>query len=181
MQDHEIVSLYFARDERAIGETQTKYGTLCRTLAMRILDDAQDSEECVNDTWLETWNTIPPHRPDSLQAYVCRIVRCLSLDRLRRRTRRKRSGILIPLEEIAECLPDTDTEPDNSRLPELMESFLASLSADDRRLFLGRYWHGYSPARLADAYGLTKNAVNLRIKRLRDRLRDHLAKGGIRV
>ena len=181
MQDHEIVSLYFARDERAIGETQSKYGTLCRTLAMRILDDAQDSEECVNDTWLETWNTIPPHRPDSLQAYVCRITRCLSLDRLRRRTRKKRSGILIPLEEIAECLPDTDTEPDNSRLSELMESFLASLSADDRRLFLGRYWYSYPIPKLAAAYGLTSNAVTIRLSRTRAALRVYLEERGYHV
>ena len=179
MLDSDIIALYFARDERAIRETDTRYGRLCQTLAMRLLSDRQDAEECVNDTWLETWNSIPPHRPDSLQAYVCRIVRCLSFNRWQKKHAKKRDGgDLIPLEELAECLPDGDTLPGADDLSRGLSDFVQSLDDTACGLFVGHYWYNYPIDRLARAYGLTKGAVKMRLSRLRSHLRAFLAERG---
>ena len=180
MKDEEIITLYFARDERAIRETEQAYGKLCLALAERILGSREDGEECVNDTWLRTWNSIPPQRPQSLAAYVTRITRNLSLDRLKARGRKKRAGgFSAALDELEDCLPDGGTLPDS--LPYLLDEFLDGLDDTERRLFMGRYWYGYTPDRLAAAYGMTANAVNLRIKRTRDKLRALLTERRYRI
>lgn len=179
MQDSDIIALYDARDERAIQETQNMYAHFCQALAMSILDNRMDSEECVNDTWLTLWNSIPPTHPASLKAYAGRITRNLALSRWRYSQRRKRhAGLSVPLEELAECLPDT-LEPQG--LTELLEAFLETLSTTERKLFMGRYWHNYSRQQLADAYGLTPNAVGLRLMRTREKLRTHLESHGYHI
>lgn len=106
MEDSAIIELYWVRDESAITQTDRKYGSLCRSLAFRILSDQEDSEECVNDTWHRAWETMPPQRPDSLRAYLGRIVRNLSISRLRQRTAQKRGGGLdLMLSELEDCVP----------------------------------------------------------------------------
>lgn len=180
MQDQEIVALYFARDEAAVSETQRAYGALCQSLAMRILNDRQDSEECVNDALIGAWNSIPPHRPLSLRAYVCQLTRRIAINRRQYRHAGKRNAaVTVPLEELAECMPDTSA--DDPTLAALMTEFVAGLEPDERKLFVGRYWHGYAVADMARHYGLTQNAVSLRLRRTREKLRTYLNKRGYRI
>lgn len=177
MEDKEIIALYFDRDERAIRETADKYGDFCEGVAMGILGNRQDAEECVSDTYLRTWNSIPPKRPDSLKAFVGKIARNLSIDRLRHRhIARHDSDMEIMLSELEPYLPDREEE--GGALTDLLDGFLDGLDTLDRRLFMGRYWHGYTVARMAEHYGLTPNAVSLRLHRVREKLRDYLEKGG---
>ncbi len=177
MEDQDIIALYFSRDERAIRETDDKYGGFCHGIAMGLLGNPQDAEECVSDTYLRTWNSIPPKRPASLKAFLGKITRNLSIDRLRRRHAAHRdSDLEIMLSELEPYLPAAEVE--ESALSELLDGFLMELDPLDRNLFMGRYWHAYPVARLAKHYGMTPNAVSLRLHRARERLRVHLEKGG---
>ena len=186
MTEQEILDLYFARDERAIAETANAHGAYCFGVAMRILSSHQDSEECVNDTWLRAWNTIPPKRPSPLRTYLAHIIRNLAISRYRRDHAAKRSHAPdTPIHELSECLPDPDGSPANaassSELREALNSFVAGLDELDRKLFVGRYWHSYTPAQLAKAYGIKENALNQRLFRIRERLRKHLSERGYHV
>ena len=186
MTDPEILDLYFARDERAISETANAHGAYCFGVAMRILRCHQDSEECVNDTYLKAWDTIPPKRPGVLRTYLAHIVRNLAISRYRREHAAKRGpGADTPLHELAECIPSPDETPEqavsSAELREALNTFVAGLSDTDRKLFVGRYWHGYALRDLADAYGMRENAVGQRLFRIRERLRDYLTERGYRV
>lgn len=177
MEDYDIIALYFDRNERAIRETEDKYGEFCHGVAMRILGNRQDAEECVSDTYLRTWNAIPPQRPSSLKAFLGKITRNLSIDRLRHKhISRHDSDLEIMLSELEPYLPAREEE--ESALTELLDGFLSGLEPPERQLFMGRYWHGYSVNRLADHYGMTPNAVSLRLHRTREKLRNYLEKGG---
>ena len=177
MSDAEIVALYLARDEQAIHRTDEKYGVFCHRLAMNILRSEQDAEECVNDTYLKTWNSIPPTRPRSLQAFLGRIVKNISINRYHEIKAQKRNRDFdLSLDELSECIPAPDEAAEG--LPALLNEFLGGLDTTERKLFVGRYWHSYSHERLAEAYGLTVNAVTLRIARTRKKLRDHLLERG---
>ncbi len=177
MTDHEIIALYLARDEAAIRETGTAHGRYCMSVSMGILGDRRDAEECVNDTYLRAWNSIPPANPPSLRTYLGRIVRNLSISRYREKHRQKRNTDLeISLSELEACIPMRE-EQAGELLP-LLERFLRSESVLDRRLFVGRYWHNYSPQVLSEAHGLSQNAVNLRLLRVRERLKVFLEKEG---
>ena len=124
MNDQDIITLYFDRDERAIVETDKKYGKLCMQVSMNVLDSKPDAEECVNDTYLKTWNRIPPVRPNVLGAFVCRIARNLSIKRYRDLRRAKRNrDLTVSFEELEACIPMP--EEAQSELPELMSAFLA--------------------------------------------------------
>ena len=186
MTDEQIIALYFARDERAISETANAHGAYCFGLAMPILKSHMDSEECVNDTWLRAWNTIPPNRPDILRTYLAHIIRNLALSRYRRDHAEKRSHAPdSPLHELAECLPDPDSSPAEAasmaELRQTLNAFVAGLEEMDRKLFVGRYFHSYTPRQLSDAYGMKENALNQRLFRIRERLRKHLEERGYRV
>ena len=177
--DARIVGLFNERNEKAIAESQKLYGTYCRAIAVNILGDEQDAEECVNDTWLKAWNTIPPEQPTSLKSYFGMLIRCIAIDRFRTLRRRKRSrDMTVLLDELDETVP---TEDITDELPELLTEFLRSLDANERNLFVGRYWHSYTPAVLGAYYGLSENAVNLRIMRIRKRLRVFLTERGYTV
>ncbi len=186
MDDYRIIELYFARDERAIAETASRYGRLCMQVALGILGKAgrADAEECVNDTYLRAWNAIPPERPRSLSAFLCRITRNLSLDRYRMMHREKRNkDFEIMLSELGDCIPDRDTdEGDAEALAAHINAFLRGLDdATERNLFVGRYWHAYSVERLAKGYGLSRNAVSIRLHRTREKLRNYLQERGYTV
>lgn len=186
MTDEQIIALYFARDEQAIAETANAHGTYCFGVAMRILNSHPDSEECVNDTYLRAWNTIPPKRPDVLRTYLAHIIRNLAISRYRREHAAKRSHTPdSPLHELSECLPDPDGSPaeavSSSELREALNSFVAGLDGMDRKLFVGRYFHSYTPAQLSEAYGMKENAIGQRLFRIRERLRKHLAERGYTV
>ena len=180
MEDRDIISLYFARNEDAIKESSDKYGKYVTGISMSILQNALDAEECVNDTWLKAWNSIPPQNPPSLKVYLGRLVRHLSIDRLRTLTRLKRKRELeVALDELAECAAPDDE--DVTALTHALDEFLEGLEPTDRKLFVGRYWHLYPVSRLANAYNLTPTNTSVRLHRLRERLRVHLAERGFTV
>ncbi len=178
--DHEIIELYFARDERAIRETDRRWGKACLRIAMGILGNHPDAEECVNDAYLKTWNTIPPARPDSLGAYVCRIVRNLSIDRLRAMRASKRNrDLVVSLSELEECIPVREEAA--GELAEVLSEFLRGIDERDRALFLGRYWYAIPVKTLAAEWGMTPTAVSLRLGRTREKLKHYLAERGYTV
>ena len=180
MEDREIIALYFARDEMALRVSSDKYGSYVKGISMSILRNALDAEECVNDTWLKAWNSIPPQNPPSLKVYLGRLARHLSIDRLRTLTRLKRNRELeVALDELAECAAPDDG--DVTALTHALDEFLAELEPLDRKLFVGRYWHLYPVSVLADAYNLTPNNTSVRLHRTRERLRVHLTERGFTV
>ena len=180
MEDQQIIALYFARDEQAIGETAKRYGPVCMQVSMDIVRDRMDAEECVNDTWIRTWNSIPPQRPDSLRAFLCRIVRNLSINRLReRKAKRRDKDMILSLEELEGVLSIPEERAEG--LSELISEFLRGLEREDRLLFMGRYWHGQSVKDLAGKLGINPNTAAVRLHRIREELRDFLADRGVTV
>lgn len=184
MTDEQIIQLYFDRDQAAITETDRKYGTYCYSIASNLLG-REDSEECVNDTYHTAWTRIPPEIPQSLKAYLGRIVRNISISRFRRSHAQKRnSGVNILLSELEDCLPSAvtvESEVDSRELSRLISSWLATLSGDDRALFVLRYWHGTAVQNLAEKCGCTPNAISLRIRRLRQGLKHYLEAKGVAI
>ena len=180
MEDRQIIDLYWRRSENAIAETAVKYGGYLHSIAYNILNQQEDSQECVNDTWLKVWNAIPPACPPSLRAFVCRIARNIAIDRYRRgKAARRNSQATVALEELS---PYIAAPPeDDSELPHLIEAFLYTEDALDRKLFMGRYWHAYSVKKMAAYYGLSPNAVSHRLNRTRERLRAYLNERGYSV
>ncbi len=182
MDDQAIIALYWDRDEEAIRESDASYGRFCRRISLNLLGSEQDAEECVNDTWLTAWNRIPPVRPHSLKAFFGRITRDLSIDRLRAEHAAKRDGgTAVLLDELAECLPargDVEESVETAELAGAVSRFLEALPAEDRVLFVRRYWYGDPIRTLADESGIRENTLSQRLLRLRQRLREELLKGG---
>ncbi len=182
MTDEQIIQLYFDRDQAAIAETDRKYGAYCHSIAANLLG-REDSEECVNDTYHTAWTRIPPEIPQSLKAFLGRIVRNLSISRFRHLHAQKRSsGADVLLSELEDCLPSSQTVEsvaDSRELSRLISSWLGTLSGDDRALFVLRYWHGTAVQDLAQKCGCTPNALSLRIRRLRKNLKHYLEAKGV--
>lgn len=180
MNDQDIIALYFDRNERAIRETADKYGKTCMQVSMNILNSRPDAEECLNDTYLKTWNSIPPTRPHSLGAFVLRIARNLSLNRLRdlRRQRRNRE-LTLSFDELEDCISLPDEE--SGELAELLSDFVARQGEIDRVLFMGKYWFACPVQELADRMNMTPNAVRQRLHKTRARLKAYLEERGYRV
>jgi len=184
MEDEKIIRLYFARDEQAIAETDIKYGRSCRAVAENILTNRQDSEECVNDTYLAAWNAIPPTYPVHLSAYLIGIVRKLSLMCLRRRYADRRGGgeYALCYEELEAAVGASASLEDELELKELageIEAFLSTLSRDDRRIFMCRYWLIASVAQIAESTGFSSSKVKSSLHRSRTKLKTHLVKEGL--
>ena len=180
MNDQAIIDLYFSRNEQAIAETDKSYGRVCMQVSMNILKSRPDAEECVNDTYLKTWNAIPPTKPHSLCAFVCRITRNLSLNRLRDLRREKRNKeVTLSLDELEACIPAAIE--DSNLLADLLNTFLEGLEETDRVLFVGRYWYSYATDDLANSMHLSKKAVYMRLYKIRERLRAYLEERGYRV
>ena len=178
MEDNDIIALYFSRDDRAVAETAVKYGSTCHGVAMNILRNKQDAEECVNDTWVKTWQTIPPERPNAFKAFLCRITRNLSIDRYRQNQRRAAHvDMELILDELAECLPAEE----DTGLKDYLNAFFVDLDPMDRKLFLGRYWHACPVKALAEMYELSPNYVAVRLHRTRERLRNYLTERGYTI
>ena len=183
MEDMDIVQLYWDRNERAIRETAAKYGGYCRSIAVHILHSAEDAEECVNDTYLQAWNTIPPHRPAYLSTFLGKIVRNLSFNRFKQRHSQKRGGfeIAVILDELSELIPDGTSVEEQVMQNELLhavEDYLRTLPEEKRYLFLRRYWYADSVGELAAQCGKTENAVSVALNRIRSGLRDYLTERG---
>ena len=185
LEDSTILDLLFERSERAIGELDRKYGAAVRKTAANILRDPQDVEECVNDTWLAVWNSIPPQRPGILGGYVCRIARNKAVSRLRANTAHRRDDRYdLVLDELAEAIPsnvNVETEYDAKELTEAIDRFLAAQSREDRILFVRRYFFGDSPEELAVRTKSSVSRVRVRLFRLRERLKKMLQKEGLLV
>lgn len=183
MDDHRIIDLYWARDPQAIAESERKYGSFCGMLARNILNVTQDVEECVNDTWHRAWETIPPQRPDSLRAYLGRIVRNLAIDRWRRNHAGKRGdGLDVMLSELEGCIPGgvrPEQELERRELTCLLERWLDTLTREDRAMFLRRYWYGMAVQELAAQWHCTPNRMAQRLFRLRKKLRTYLEAQGV--
>lgn len=178
MDDREIISLFWERDELAVAETQKSYGKLCNSIADRILNNRQDAEECVNDAYLALWNTIPPERPQHLSAFLARIVRNISLKKYRERTAKKRSSaVMLTLDELAECIPDPNTpdaEMRNCELSGMLDAFLRSLPEAECSVFLRRYWYFDSIEDICERFGFGKSKVKMMLHRTREKLRKKL-------
>lgn len=179
MEDGDIIELYMRRNEEAIVRTENKYGGLCRSVARRILEDIRDTEECVSDTWLRTWNAIPPDRPDSLRAYLARITRNLAVDRYNYNMAAKRSTALTDAFEelepwLAEGRGDPDAELDASELRRVLNGFLRRQNTEARVFFLRRYWYGESVKEIAEECRVTESKVKTSLFRTRERLRAEL-------
>ena len=185
MEDAEIIQLYMNRSEAAISETAAKYGRWCSSVALRILGDPAEAEECVNDAWLSLWKAIPPEQPKDLRAYAAGVVRNGALSRLRARSaaRRGGEGADLPLEELADCLPAPDRTEEavinRLVLTDLLNRFLSELSPRDRVVFLRRYWYFCSVEEIAALGGMGKSAVKMSLHRARNRLRRLLEKEGV--
>lgn len=184
MEDKLIIRLLWERSEQAIESLSKKYGRLVRQIAANILVDEEDAAECVNDTWLGVWNAIPPARPEKLMPYICRIARNISLKRHRDNTarRRDRRGDL-PLCELEDCLPARSVEEVWSarELGRTIDRFLDTLEAENRVIFVRRYWFSDPVSEIAVRMGMSANQISVRLSRVRRRLKDYLAKEGIEV
>ena len=184
MDDLQIIELYFARDEHAIKKTDRKYGKMCFRVAKNLLFNNEDSEECVNDTYLTVWNKIPPTRPNNFIAFICKITRNLSLKRLEVSNAMKRSaGTIISMSELEKALPDQCIAPDveDEELGKLISAFLWSEKALDRNVVLRKYWFFDSISDIAERYSMNENSVKSMLFRSRNRLREFLRKEGIEV
>ncbi|MBQ5988862.1 MAG: sigma-70 family RNA polymerase sigma factor [Oscillospiraceae bacterium] len=178
MEDKEIIKLFFDRSENAVSETERKYGKLCRTISHGILRNSEDAEECVNDTWMTAWNTIPPKEPCFLGAFLAKITRNLSISLLRKNHSQKRysSETSLCIDELEECIPDSG----NSRIEEILESrdfldrFLETLDTKQRVIFMRRYWFAYSFKQIAEEMNMSTASVKMSVSRTRDKLKKYM-------
>lgn len=184
MEDEAIYELYFQRNEEAIIKTHEKYGAWCGGVAMRILNRPEDAEECLADTYLRTWNSIPPQKPRSFCAWLGRITRNLALSRYRKYNAEKRGGgqTVLVLEELSDCVSGTETAEsavEAKAVAAVINQFLEALPEHHRMIFLRRYWHMASVAEIAKAYGLTEGQVTSSLFRSRKKLKTLLLQEGI--
>lgn len=184
MDDVRIIALYFDRNEQAIRETDAKYGKLCHRIAYNILNNREDSEELVNDTYTGVWNAIPPTRPNNLMAFVCKIARNLSLKRLEFLKREKRSAdVLLSLDELETVLPDERYAPcvSDEDVGKLISSFLRGQNEDTRNVFIRKYFFFDSIKQIAERFGFTESKVKNMLFYTRNKLKDYLIKEGVEL
>ena len=184
MEDEQIVELYLKRNEQAIQETAVKYGRGLQTLSRKVVGDAQTAEECVNDTYLKAWETIPPHEPRTyFFAFLARIVRCSSIDSLKKRNTQKRQANVVSLtKELDECVIGVDTTEDaidEMLLKDSINSFLAGQTPEKRNVFVRRYFFADEIQDIVDRYGFSKSKVKMMLLRMRDDLKKHLIADGV--
>lgn len=181
MEDRQIVQLYFARSDRAIDETEQKYGTYCRSIARNILHSDRDADECVSDAFLGAWNSIPPRQPEALGAYVGKLTRRKAIDRLRVKQSVKRGGgaVTLALEELDECIPaggGVEDEILRRELADAVRRFVHALGQTERNVFLLRYWYVCPVAEIAGRFGFSESKVKSMLLRTRKKLRAFLEK-----
>lgn len=186
MDDEQIIDLYFARDERALTETDHKYGGYCFHIANGILDSVQDAEETVSDTYWKAWNQIPPTRPTVFKMFLAKITRNLAFSRWRQNAAQKRGRgeMQLVLDELADCIPTPEGVEDNLNAKELsrsIQTFLDTLSIREQNIFLRRYFFLEESEVIAQRYGMKSGAVLRTLSRTRAKLKQHLAKEGYLV
>ena len=186
MTDAEILDLYWERSETAIHETAHRYGRYCTKIAMNILRNEEDSEECVNDTYLNVWNSIPPERPSVFPSFLGRVARNLALDMYKARKAKKRAGdeTALLLSELEDCIPSgrsVEDEVEAGVAAEAIDRFLSTIAKDDRMFFVRRYWYADPIAEIARRFAAGESKVKTSLFRTRKKLRDYLENEGIRV
>lgn len=184
MDDSQIVDLYWNRQGIAISETKKKYGRYLFSIANHILAQYEDSEECVNDTYLGAWNSIPPHRPVVLSTYLGKITRRLAMKKHRMNTADKRGGTQadLSLDELADCIPANrtiDEQLSQRALVSILNSFLSELPETQRQVFVCRYWYCDSIAEIAQRFSWSESKVKMTLLRTREKLKQRLKKEGI--
>ena len=183
MEDKDIVQMYWDRNEQAIAETSSKYGRYCANIAMNILGNREDAEECVNDTYLNTWNSIPPHKPAILSAFLGKIVRNLSLNKYKFIHTAKRGGneITLILDELGDIVSDEEAVIDvviRNELIKTINGFIATLSEEKQYMFFRRYWYSDSIKTISAECGRTENYISVELGRIRKKLRKYLTERG---
>ncbi len=183
MEDNHIIDLYWQRDERAISETASKYGKYLYSISYHILLNAEDTKECVNDTYNKAWQTIPPNRPLVLSAFLGKIARRLSIDKWRANRADKRGDgeIALAIDELSDCIPAADSverEIEASELAKQINNFISTLPLTEKRVFICRYWYFDSIPSISEQFGFTNSKVKSMLHRTRGRLLTYLRKGG---
>lgn len=186
MDDEQIIQLYWERNEKAITATADKYGSYCTSIAKNILNNKEDAEECVNDTYINAWNSMPPYRPSILSTFLGKITRNLSFNRYKYNTANKRGGgeVALVLDEIAELVSGTDSieqEIHHKELLTAINTFLDRLPSDKRNIFVCRYWYFDSVSDIASRFGITENNVSVTLNRLRLKLHNYLLERGFEL
>ena len=185
LEDSKIIELFFARAEQAIVELSAKYGTVCGRIARNILKNDLDAEECVNDTYLAAWNTIPPQKPNPLRTYIFRIVRNISIAKYHANTSVKRNSIYdVALDELENCLaaPNTiEQEISAKELSRQIDHFLATLDEENQMMFVRRYWYSDSISDIAERFQTSNNNVSVHLSRTREKLKTYLKKEGFEI
>ena len=185
MDDSNIIALYFARSERAITETDIKYGRLCRYIAVNILANIEDSEECVNDTYLGVWNSVPPQKPCRFSAFVGKVTRNLALKKYEYCTAAKRNpNVALSFSELAECVSGRESvelELENKHIETTISDFLERQEEEKRIIFIRRYWYFEPIAEISRHCGFSESKVTSMLHYMRKKLREHLEKEGIEL
>ncbi len=178
MTDQEIIQLFISRSERGISEISAKYNKICTHISFNILNNKADAEECVNDAYLGVWNSVPPTEPNPLLTYLCKIVRNISLKKYYKSTAKKRNSQFdLAIDELENYIPDKNTveqQAETRELTVIIESFLDSLSAENRVVFMRRYWFGDSYQDISERVGISSKNVSVRLARVRNLLKEHL-------
>ena len=184
MEDNKILELFFARNEDAIRHTDEAYGRRLYAMANNILKNGQDAEESVSDTYLRAWDTIPPQKPKHFFAYLAKICRHFALDKLDWILAAKRHAEVVSLtQEMESCIPDggQSRQLEGRELGRILDAFLRTLTPENRMVFLRRYWYVDTIAQIAQRYGISESAVQMRLIRTRTKLAEYLAREGIQV
>lgn len=185
MEDNQIIELYWQRSESAITETSHKYGKLCRHIAMNIVGNFLDAEECENDTYIAVWNAIPPTRPNIFSAFLSRIARNIALNRYEYNKAQKRNNEFdLILSELEECIADQNTVEkayEDGAVSRMIDEFLADLSKEKRIIFVRRYWYSDAVKDIAKRMQISESKVKTVLFRTRKELKEYLAHRGIVV
>ena len=183
MDDSKIVSLYWNRNEQAITESEEKYGEYCYRIAFYILNEKNDADESVNDTWLAAWNSMPPHKPNVLKTFLGKITRRLSIDKLKRKNAEKRGGeIAEVLDELSEFISpsgDPIAEMEKDMLDKTINTFVRELRDTEQRVFLCRYWYAKPVKEIAKLFGFSESKVKIMLMRTRNKLKERLETEGL--
>ncbi|MBE6671118.1 MAG: sigma-70 family RNA polymerase sigma factor [Ruminococcaceae bacterium] len=183
LEDRKIIELFFERSEQAIVELSNKYNNICSKVAFNILNNKQDTEECLNDAYLGLWNTIPPQTPNPLLSYVCRIVRNLAIKKYHKNTALKRNSIYdVALDELENCFPSSELLEDEFDVIEtarIIDEFLETLDWENRVMFVRRYWYSDSIDDLAKYFKTSNHNISVRLSRTREKLKKHLIQKGV--
>ena len=184
LEDEKIIALYFERNENAIAQTKIKYGKYCHKVAYNVLHNDEDTEECVNDAYLDAWKSIPPHKPKKLSVFLGAITRRIALDRFRNLTAAKRGGTETDasLNELEECVPygkSIDEHLETKAIARVISAFLRKLPETEATLFIRRYFHFESVKELSEYFGFGESKTKMMLKKIREKLREELEKEDI--